>query len=188
MPAFIFTSLNSNQNQVQLQKTDLGNFLQDENAFIKHLQVRHSYLESESYKSWWQSFCSNDFDGEFQVILLPPRKIRFRKGPVDSETRKVLYREARFVISKRTKSDHKKCLNNSVLLPWHLLCNLLATAGHHITGEGEKSRCQAGLQNCIKMTSRWQSCLTWASKPYFTSLRQTAWSSLLQSHPGMFSR
>ena len=30
--------------------------------------------------------------------------------------------------------------------------------------------------------------LTWAKRPYLTSLRHTAWSSRLQSQPGMLSR
>ena len=43
------------------------------------------------------------------------------------------------------------------------------------------------LDTLYKQKHNTLAMLTWANRPYLTSLRHTAWSSLLQSQPGIFS-
>ena len=77
------------------------------------------------------------------------------------------------------------------LPPGHLGADLLHAAGHHIAGHGEESRRQNWL-NTVTWSLLYyiffvSVALTCARRPYLTSLRQTAWSSRLQSQPGMLS-
>ena len=87
------------------------------------------------------------------------------------------------------RQDDLVCGLHVILLPpGHLRTDLLHAAGHHIARHGEEARRQNWLRVgtwlllfCLYLS------LTWAKRPYLTSLRHTAWSSRLQSQPGMLS-